>query len=87
MTTADGNRDIGAVRLRDLRVGDRARVVRFAAMSIAYRHRLMSLGIIPGTEFSVSQVAPLGDPMEIRLRGFQLSLRRLEAGDMEVERL
>ncbi len=75
------------IRFRDLRVGDRARVLRYATTGGAYRNRLMSLGLTPGAEFTVCQVAPLGDPMEIRLRGFQLSLRRQEAGDMEVERL
>jgi len=81
------DRPVGQLRFRDLRVGDRARVLRYAGTLGGYRNRLMSLGLIPGVEFTVCQVAPLGDPMEIRLRGFQLSLRRQEAGDMEVERL
>ncbi|MGV6807074.1 MAG: FeoA family protein [bacterium] len=72
---------------RDLAVGNRARVVRYNGLSEVYRNRLMSLGLTPGTEFSVQRVAPLGDPVDIRLRGFYLSLRRDEAGDIEVELL
>lgn len=40
--------------------------------------RLMELGLIPGTEFSVTKVAPLGDPIEIEMRGYKLCLRRTE---------
>ncbi len=72
---------------KDLPVGSTARVVHFNSLNKAYRNRLMSLGLTPGTEFKVQHVAPLGDPVEIRLRGFHLSLRWAEAGDMEVQRL
>lgn len=72
---------------KDLKPGDSARVLRFNGLETVYRNRLMSLGLIPGTEFEVQHVAPLGDPIEIRVRGFHLSLRRNEAGDMEVEPL
>ncbi|MGD9661481.1 MAG: ferrous iron transport protein A [Porticoccaceae bacterium] len=70
---------------KDLKVGDCARVVRFNGLDRLYRNRLMSLGLTPGTEFQVQHVAPLGDPIDIRVRGFYLSLRRQEAGAMEVE--
>lgn len=72
---------------RDLSVGASARILRFNDVDVLYRNRLMSLGLIPGTEFKVQHVAPLGDPVEIRVRGFHLSLRRLEAGSIEVELL
>ena len=68
----------------DLKPGDKARVVRFNGLDSVYKNRLMSLGMTPGTEFIVQHVAPLGDPIEIRLRGFHLSLRRHEAGVIEV---
>ena len=70
-----------------LEVGDRARVIGFGGLTENYRNRLMSLGLIPGTEFEVRHVAPLGDPVDIRVRGFCLSLRREEAGGIEVETL
>ena len=69
---------------KDLAVGTVARVVGFSDLNKAYRNRLMSLGLTPGTEFKVEHVAPLGDPVEINVRGFHLSLRWAEAGNMEV---
>lgn len=45
----------------------------------AFRRRLMELGILPGTEIVVIRIAPLGDPMELRVRGSLLSIRRGEA--------
>lgn len=72
---------------KDLVIGDTARVLRYNGMNVVYRNRLMSLGLIPGTEFQVKHIAPLGDPVDIRVRGFHLSLRRDEAGTMEVELL
>lgn len=65
--------------------GDRARISGFQGLSSAYRNRLLSLGMTPGTEFVVKRVAPLGDPVEITLRGFRLSLRRREAEGLMVE--
>jgi ferrous iron transport protein A len=47
--------------------------------------RLMEMGLIPGTEVQVLGVAPLGDPIEIELRGYRLSLRRSEGERVEVE--
>ncbi len=52
-----------------------------------YRNRLLSMGLTPGTEFLVERRAPLGDPVEISLRGFRLSLRREEAAQLRVLRL
>lgn len=46
--------------------------------------RLMEMGLIPGTEFRVVGVAPLGDPIEIELRGYRLSLRRTEGQRVDV---
>lgn len=73
--------------LRELPVGDRARVLGFAEGGAAYRRKLLSLGLIPGTEFSITRVAPMGDPVEIRVRGFALSLRKAEADALRVEKL
>lgn len=49
-----------------------------------YRRKLLSMGATPGTRFKVLRVAPLGDPIEIKLRGFHLSLRKSEAGAVKV---
>ena len=67
-----------SVSLEDLQVGDIARVSGFREDS-DYAQRLMRLGLIPGTDIEVKRVAPLGDPIEIRFRGFSLVLRPAEA--------
>lgn len=52
-----------------------------------YRHKLLSLGFVPGTTFKTLRVAPLGDPLEIKIKGFCLSLRQEEARILHVEEL
>jgi len=71
----------------DLAVGDHARVLSYHGLADSYRKKLMSMGLIPGTCFNLERVAPLGDPVEINVRGFRLSLRRIEAAGLQVERL
>ena len=73
--------------LKNLSVGDRARVLGFADTGGAYRRKLLSMGLTPGVELSITRVAPLGDPVEIRVRGFALSLRKNEADALSVEKL
>lgn len=71
-----------------LKVGLKARITALhAGADKAYRKRLIAMGLIPGTEFTVSRVAPLGDPVEILVRGFALSLRKDEANILQVEEL
>jgi len=69
----------------ELAVGQRARVLSYHGMGDSYRKKLMSMGLTPGTQFRVERVAPLGDPVEINVRGFHLSLRRDEAAGLQVE--
>ena len=64
--------------LAELRPGERGRVSSIGGDAEASR-RLMDLGVVRGTPLEVIRVAPLGDPLEIRLRGFMLTLRRAEA--------
>lgn len=73
--------------LSELKVGERARVMGFGASAGSYRRKLLSLGILPGVELNVVRVAPMGDPVEVRLRGFSLTLRRDEASNLQVEKL
>ncbi len=75
-----------SLSLKEMAVGDTGRVVGFGAGNKAYRRKLLSLGLTPGVAFSVTRYAPMGDPVEIRLRGFSLSLRRDEAAALLVER-
>jgi Fe2+ transport system protein FeoA len=74
------------MRLSELRVGDVAAVIGFAAGNRGYRARLMAMGLTLGTRFRLKRVAPLGDPVEIEVRGFSLSLRRAEAEVVQVQR-
>ncbi|PRY22579.1 ferrous iron transport protein A [Aliiruegeria haliotis] len=75
------------VKLKDLAVGDRAVVAGFVEGRKAYRQKLQSMGLIPGAEFDVVRVAPLGDPVEITVRGFALSLRKGEADAFDVRKV
>ena len=47
--------------------------------------RLLEMGLVPGTEVEVVRLAPLGDPMELKVRGFLLSVRKAEAAHVEIE--
>ena len=72
-------------RLQDLAVGSTASVVGYEAAARPYRRKLLAMGLTKGTEFTIVRRAPLGDPVEIRLRGFSLSLRKHEANALLVE--
>ncbi len=76
-----------SLNFSDLAVGDHAQVLSYHGLADSYRKKLMSMGLIPGTRFLVERVAPLGDPVEINVRGFRLSLRREEARGLQVEAL
>ena len=72
--------------LKEMAVGDTGRVVGFNKGGKAYRKKLLSMGLTPGVEFSVTRYAPMGDPVEIQVRGFNLSLRKEEAEAVLIER-
>jgi ferrous iron transport protein A len=73
--------------LKNLVIGDLAKIVGFEPTGRAYRKKLLAMGLTPGTEFSVTRFAPMGDPVEIKLRGFALTLRKDEAAVLQIERL
>lgn len=75
-----------SVTLKDLAVGERGQVVGFAEGGRAYRKKLLSMGLTPGTLLEVVRVAPMGDPVEIRVRGTSVSLRIGEAEALQVEK-
>ena len=70
--------------LKDVAVGERAVVKRLAGEG-ALKRRIMDMGVTKGVEILVRRVAPLGDPMEITVCGYELSLRKLEAESILVE--
>lgn len=74
------------INLKDLSVGDSGRVVGFSPGCKAYRKKLLAMGLTPGVEFTITRFAPMGDPVQIRIRGFSMSLRRDEADALTVER-
>jgi ferrous iron transport protein A len=73
--------------ISELKVGDRARVAGYAETGRGYRRKLLSMGLTPGVEIGIARVAPMGDPVEIRVRGFSLSLRKEEAAALNVEKM
>ena len=70
--------------LRDLAVGETARVTKLSGEG-ATKRRIMDMGITKGVEVTVRKVAPLGDPMELTVRGYELSVRKADAELIEVE--
>ncbi|MDD6347392.1 MAG: FeoA family protein [Lachnospiraceae bacterium] len=70
--------------LRQVKAGDTVKVVRLHGEG-AVKRRIMDMGITRGVEVSVRKTAPLGDPVEITVRGYELSIRKADADMIEVE--
>lgn len=77
--------------LRDLNLHQTGQVAGFAPTDDptlrAYKKKLLAMGLTPGAEFTVTHIAPLGDPVEIQVRGFKLSLRKAEAASLLVKEI
>ncbi len=73
--------------LNQLKAGDQAKITGFAKGERAYRQKLLSMGLTPGSEVHIIRFAPLGDPIQLNVRGFNLSLRKHEASAIKVEKL
>lgn len=72
--------------LNDLKIGQTARITAIGGEG-ALRNRLIDMGLIPRTVLTLRGVAPMGDPIEIRIRGYELTLRREDAASISVELL
>lgn len=70
--------------LKDLRPGESGTVTGYEGLGAA--GRLMEMGLIPGTEVMVVRLAPMGDPMDLKVRGYHLSIRKREAARIYVEK-
>ena len=70
--------------LRDVKVGEKATIAKLHGEGVLKR-RIMDMGLTRGTEVFVRKVAPLGDPMELTVRGYELSVRKGDAELIEVE--
>ena len=74
-----------AITLEDITPGQRGIILRVGNESGPVKRRLVDMGLTPGTEVLVRKIAPFGDPIEVNLRGYELSLRKEDAGKIEVE--
>ena len=72
------------VKLSTLKVGQEAKVVRVSAES-SLKRRLLDMGVVPGTKVRLEKIAPLGDPIDVIVKGYHLSLRKEEASAITVE--
>ena len=70
--------------LREVKIGDTVKVVKLHGEG-AVKRRIMDMGLTKGTEVYVRKVAPLGDPVEVTVRGYELSIRKADAQMIEVE--
>ncbi len=72
------------MNLREVKIGGTAKVKKLTGEG-AVKRRIMDMGITKGVEVTVRKVAPLGDPIEVTVRGYELSLRKADAEMIEVE--
>ena len=70
--------------LKEAKIGDTVTVVKLHGEG-AVKRRLMDMGITKGTQVHIRKVAPLGDPVEVKVRGYELSLRKADAEMVEVQ--
>ena len=70
--------------LREVKIGSTCKVVKLHGEG-AVKRRIMDMGVTKGVEIYVRKVAPLGDPIEVTVRGYELSLRKADAERIEVE--
>ena len=70
--------------LKDVKIGETVRVTKVGGEG-ALKRRIMDMGITKGVSIKVMKVAPLGDPIEITVRGYELSLRKVDCENIEVE--
>jgi Fe2+ transport system protein FeoA len=71
-------------RLNELKRGEKGRIIKISGGGGLHR-RLLDMGLVSGSEVQMERVAPLGDPIEIKVKGYNLSLRKEEAVSIQVE--
>lgn len=75
-----------SVKMKDLKPGQKGKVLKISAQGAANK-RLVEMGVTVGSVIEVERVAPLGDPVDIKVKGYHLSLRKNEAEGIEIELL
>jgi ferrous iron transport protein A len=73
------------MKIKDMEIGQTGKVLRYIGDDRNYRHKLLRMGLVNGVKFQLLRKAPMGDPVEIVLAGFNLSLRKHEAEALEIE--
>ncbi len=73
------------MNLSELKPGQKGRILKLESTIGPIRRRLMDMGVVPGEIIKVEKVAPMGDPIEVTLKGYSLSLRKGEARGVEIE--
>lgn len=73
------------MHIKDLEIGEYAKVVGYESKNSAYRSRLLAMGLTKGITIKLIKVAPFGDPIELEVRGFNLSVRKDEAEILQVD--
>lgn len=73
------------MKLKEMKLNQAGYVTGFSTNDLVYRQKLLRMGLTRGTKFTVVRKAPMGDPIEIKLKGFRLTLRGEEANGLEVE--
>ena len=76
---------ISPMELSSLTCGQNAEIVGYHPGNAAYRRQLLAMGLTPGTHFTLLRIAPLGDPVEICIRGYHVTLRRAEAAILRLK--
>ena len=76
-----------SISILNLKPGDIVRIAGYRSGGSLYRRRLLAMGLTKGVEFAVERIAPLGDPIQIKIRNFSLTLRKQEADLLQIERI
>lgn len=74
------------MKLSDLKLGEKGRIVSLELVGVSKR-RLMDMGVLPGEPIIVEKIAPMGDPIDVKIKGYQLSFRKQEADFITVEKI
>jgi ferrous iron transport protein A len=80
-------RRINKMTMADLKAGDIAEITGYTLGNATYRAKLLALGLTRGVQIKIINVAPLGNPFEIAVRGYHLSLRKDEVGVIKVRKI
>ena len=72
-------------KLSDLKIGQEAKIISVKAQNKVIRKHLLDMGMIKGTIVRIEKIAPMGDPIDISLRGYELCIRKLDLERIEVE--